>query len=949
MNRGQENETPRSGERPRGENGNERRQDIHSPPNYPNGGRKVNGNAGFATILDFLPAGRLRRVLTGSNGPEYAGPCPGCGGEDRFRVWPEHLSGATGGRYYCRGCNATGDGIEFLERFRGMSFKEAKAALGIDGATGSFAARQEKARQGDGKPVAITPVPEGVPDPTFHHHRLCKPTATYTYRDAEGRRLGYVCRFDKPETGAGGKPQKEFCPKVWTAQGWRWQALPAPRPLYGLDRMRLAAPNAPVLGLEGEGKADAAYSVLGPEIVALSLNGGSSSANNQDYSPMRGRRVAYWPDADAPGLKAAQTFKKKALEAGAVSVVIVRPPEGVPQGWDIADAIKEGWDRAKLIAYIENNSTDDGTDVSCMSDSEHEGHDESSILPPPPPVPLEAFPPQVTALLQEAAESFKAPLQIPVACLLGMLSCLVEGARLISLRPSWKEPGNIWLAVVALSGIGKSPCAKAFFKAIGDLEHESFKKWQNERISYKCALYEHQRDRRKAGASTSLIPPEAPARRQGYVDDATIESVGAALQDNPKGIMWEKDELSGLIADMDKYSKSSGGTRARLLSSYDGAEWKTNRTSDPARNLHIRNAYVSIFGGIQPAMLPKVFETGANGADEASGFLQRFIMIRAEREQPSYWTETSLSPESIELLESITQVLWPWDIESDDKGRPIEKVVPVTTQAKSIFIDWFNGIAQEEFLSANASLLSKLKGKAMRLCLLLHCLDAALAKTDGMEPVTENTMRRALLLTDWVKAHQTQCWRFFTPGKAKQVNPIERAIMQVVVDEAARIEADGWRISNERLFTLVEKKLGMPGLSDVKLGKAASGLGLPPCSFGKGRGRAVTSEKINEFKATVGTVGTVGNPYAARDCGEDNTVGQLSATVGGVLPSRALPTVADSAPTVGHNPQSIGIPCFPTVPTVPTDGSDNNLQPGLSPELDPEHFDDPDFRDRVEI
>jgi putative DNA primase/helicase len=67
---------------------------------------------------------------------------------------------------------------------------------------------------------------------------------------------------------------------------------------------------------------------------------------------------------------------------------------------------------------------------------------ESRILPPPPPVPLEAFPAPVAAILEEAAEAFTVPIQIPAACLLGVLSCLVGGTRLISLRPSWKEPGN---------------------------------------------------------------------------------------------------------------------------------------------------------------------------------------------------------------------------------------------------------------------------------------------------------------------------------------------------------------------------------------------------------------------------------------------------------------------------------------------------------------------------
>ena len=35
----------------------------------------------------------LRRVTIGPQGPEYAGPCPLCGGSDRFHVWPEQETG----------------------------------------------------------------------------------------------------------------------------------------------------------------------------------------------------------------------------------------------------------------------------------------------------------------------------------------------------------------------------------------------------------------------------------------------------------------------------------------------------------------------------------------------------------------------------------------------------------------------------------------------------------------------------------------------------------------------------------------------------------------------------------------------------------------------------------------------------------------------------------------
>lgn len=74
---------------------------------------------------------QLKRVATGRDGPEYAGPCPFCGaGTDRFRCWPRHSAGR--GRWWCRRCDRSGDGITYLQERDGLSFKEAAQALGGD-------------------------------------------------------------------------------------------------------------------------------------------------------------------------------------------------------------------------------------------------------------------------------------------------------------------------------------------------------------------------------------------------------------------------------------------------------------------------------------------------------------------------------------------------------------------------------------------------------------------------------------------------------------------------------------------------------------------------------------------------------------------------------------------------------------------------------------------------
>src|SRR5712692_6483988 len=81
-----------------------------------------NSNFSSYSFLNLHPD--MRRVSS-SGGGEYAGPCPFCGGKDRFRCWPAK------GRAWCRQCGWKGDAIQLLRDRDGLSFTEAKRALGL--------------------------------------------------------------------------------------------------------------------------------------------------------------------------------------------------------------------------------------------------------------------------------------------------------------------------------------------------------------------------------------------------------------------------------------------------------------------------------------------------------------------------------------------------------------------------------------------------------------------------------------------------------------------------------------------------------------------------------------------------------------------------------------------------------------------------------------------------
>lgn len=200
--------------------------------------------------------------------------------------------------------------------------------------------RESKARPAGGKSVPADW--EELPKLGRRHKQHGEASAEWVYQSADSKILAVITRHDPP--GA----RKQFIPHTWDGRRWQRKAPPEPRPLYGLDRLA-ARPDAPVLLCEGEKAADAAAALM-PDAVCIASMGGSKAANKADWSPLQGRSLLIWPDADKPGAQYARAAAALAYGAGAVSVSIMRTPEDAPEGWDAADAVSDGWTAAALAA-----------------------------------------------------------------------------------------------------------------------------------------------------------------------------------------------------------------------------------------------------------------------------------------------------------------------------------------------------------------------------------------------------------------------------------------------------------------------------------------------------------------------------------------------------------------------------------------------------------------------
>jgi putative DNA primase/helicase len=168
----------------------------------------------------------------------------------------------------------------------------------------------------------------------------------------------WIQRIPRPPKVAGGKADKLFVHRTWLDGRWHRPSKrdaftsewPSPRPIYRLPQL-LAAPDAPVLVVEGERTANRA-ALLFPGHAVVAWCHGKEGKQHTDWAPLAGRTCTLWPDNDRDG-RAVMAWLAKHLQGLGSTVAVVTPPEGVPAKWDLGDAAGDGWTPERAATELE--------------------------------------------------------------------------------------------------------------------------------------------------------------------------------------------------------------------------------------------------------------------------------------------------------------------------------------------------------------------------------------------------------------------------------------------------------------------------------------------------------------------------------------------------------------------------------------------------------------------
>lgn len=523
----------------------------------------------------------------------------------------------------------------------------------------------------------------------------------YTYTDEMGNVLFQTVRYDPKDFGQR-RPDGQG--------GWIYNLSDVRRVLYGLPEIATSGEHEAIWIVEGEKDADRLRS-LG--LLATTSPLGAGKWRDEYAKQIGGRPVAIIPDNDVSGRKHKDQIAASCAANGS-AVRIVQLPDLADKG-DVSDWLDSGGTREHLEQLMQ------GAPAWCPSDESTAAPSPSEQAPPP--FPMHALPPLARAFVEIGAAARGVPPEFVAVPLLAFVGAAAGDRYRIEQKAGMIEYPVLWVAIVGKPGTAKTPSQGYAARPIRALQARF-------RDAHRAAMERY--DSLSVEERRSTPPPRLLSI---FTNEATIEAVSDMLN-RRNGLVVERDELAGWTASFDTYKK--GADRTTWLASWGSSAWKVDRKG--TGSAYVESPVVCIAGGVQPDRLRDL-----RGSIVDDGFADRFLFA-IPRCPPQRYNEIHDDETLIQQLTDRFEWL-------SSRSEPV--VVRPTEQAKRLFADFYDFNADATHLSTGlaAGWSAKAPRHLLRLALVIHLLQ----ESDPTSSLSLDTMRAAIELTEYFRAHFALC------------------------------------------------------------------------------------------------------------------------------------------------------------------------------------------------
>ncbi len=465
------------------------------------------------------------------------------------------------------------------------------------------------------------------------------------------------------------------------------------------------------------------------------------------------------------------------------------------------------------------------------------------VAPPVPTLPGDLLPAPLRPWLADVADRVSIPLEFVAAPAIVALGSVV--GRTVAIRPmardDWQNPANLWGGIVGPPGTMKTPAISEALRPLRRLAAEARTRFEDagatrgadlEALGAKRKAIRHRLElAAKKGDEADLarfrdelkdLKAEEDAgevrERRFATSDATIEKLGPLLNENPRGLLVVRDELTGWLRGLDREDRAQD--RAFYLESWNGTGGFTVDRIGRG-TLHVEALCLSVVGGIQPGRLSAYVRGAIGGEEDADGLLQRFQVLVWPDEFGDWrgvdrWPEKEARERAFRIFARLANA-GALDFGAD----ALEEDLPFlrfASDAQGLFIEWRHDlerrIRSEEVKAAPAfeAHLAKYRSLFPKLALIFHLVDVA----DGAGPgaVTLKAAQLAAAWTEFLESHARKVYAEELAGGVSAAHALAEKIARgkvtdgMAVRDIARREWSGLRTSG-RVFEAAETLEGL--------------------------------------------------------------------------------------------------------------------------------------------
>ena len=345
-----------------------------------------------------------------------------------------------------------------------------------------------------------------------------------------------------------------------------------------------------------------------------------------------------------------------------------------------------------------------------------------------PVFPVDLMPVPIRDYAKDQAELIGVDSAILSMAALGAVAgCLDDRVEIQPKRydPTWTESARLWIGIIGEPSAKKSP---GIAKALSPVRKVAAK-WREE-YNKKHKEWQEECDRIKREDKHAETPP-GPQLKRLTASDVTVEKLGDILhQCEPRGIIIDKDELTGWLASMDAYKQGAGGKdKAAWLEAYNGGGMEIDRVN--RGSLWVENWSATVIGGIQPQVI-----TDYANANNHDGMLQRFMLIHASPAHRGVDRHPDMQAKEAyaDMMEQLVEV---------QPGLEPVQLSPEAHEIREAFNDRLHKAVTSMPNRHLTAMLGKWEGLFARVCLAFHAAECACSKDHpSASPVGGETARK---------------------------------------------------------------------------------------------------------------------------------------------------------------------------------------------------------------